>query len=302
MIFRIVAYNHHFMLLNNHKITIPLMGGLGNQLFQFAAGIYLSKFSSKEVRFSVFGLLLSRNTARSYMLGDLLKQSDITARGRVNMAVFKLMSLLFPSVWISEKDLSDDPLSRITSTTKVSTGYFQRKQYVDSVATELIRSMSQSNTFGSLISARVDNEIAVHIRIGDYLSNSDAKEFHGLSAMTYFVRAVNHLQSVHRYDKIVIYSDDLGKAYSDFTEAFGPNETPVVASGGLSELEDLAGISASRGIVISNSTFSWWAAWLGTQLHACDVVAPRPWFAIPSAADDNLLPDEWAVISRELQI
>jgi hypothetical protein len=277
------------------------MGGLGNQLFQFAAGIYLSKFSSKEVRFSVFGLLLLKNTSRTYMLGDLLKQSDVTARGRIKMAVIKLVSFLFPSVWISENDLSDDPLSRVTNATKVAIGYFQREKYVDSVATELIQSMSQSNTFRSLISEREYNEIAVHIRIGDYLSNSDAKKFHGLSAMTYFVNAVNHLQSFHRYDKIVIYSDDLSKAYSDFTEAFGPNDTPVVGSGGSSELEDLAGISASRGIVISNSTFSWWAAWIGTQLHTCDVVAPRPWFANPSPADDNLLPDRWMVMSRELQ-
>ena len=69
----------------------------------------------------------------------------------------------------------------------------------------------------------------------------------------------------------------------------------------MSELEDLAGMSASRGIVISNSTFSWWAAWIGTQLHECNVVAPRPWFATPSAADDNLLPDGWTVLDRELQ-
>ena len=57
----------------------------------------------------------------------------------------------------------------------------------------------------------------------------------------------------------------------------------------------------SSSIVISNSTFSWWAAWIGSQLHECNVIAPRPWFATPTAADVNLLPVEWTVLDRELQ-
>lgn len=285
----------------NRTIIIPLMGGLGNQLFQFAAGLHLRKFSSKHVKFSPSGLLIAKNTPRSFMLGDLPKKSDLTLRGRFSIAILKIASLVFPTIWVSERDLHDFPLSRVTKATKVLFGYFQRHDYVDSVSTELIRAMSQSNTFRPLVSQTEKNDIAVHIRFGDYLSNSETKKFHGLSAMTYFVNAVNHLQSRHKFDRIVIYSDDLCKAHSDFTEAFGPSEIPVVAEESLSELDDLAGMSASRGIVISNSTFSWWAAWIGTQLHDCSVVAPRPWFATPTAADHNLLPNGWTVLDRELQ-
>ena len=282
-------------------MIIPLMGGLGNQLFQFAAGLHVRKFSSKDFRFSINGMIKVKNTPRSYMLGDLLKNSDMTNRGRFSMGIYKLYSFVFPSIWVSERDISDFPLSRMTNSTKVLIGYFQRHDYVDSVSAEMIQSMSQSKTFSRLVEATVNNDIAVHIRFGDYSNNLETKKFHGLSAMSYYVKAVNHLRSVHHYDQIVIYSDDPGKAFPDFVEAFGPSEIPVIAKESSNEFQDLAGMSSSKGIVISNSTFSWWAAWIGSQLHECNVIAPRPWFATPTAADVNLLPVEWTVLDRELQ-
>ena len=289
------------MLQKNRNICIPLMGGLGNQLFQFSVGIYIQKFMEITPKFSSNGLNVGIDTHRDFMLGDLLKKSDMSVHGRFVLASFKLASFVFPSIWVSERGLDDFPLVRVANSTKVLIGYFQRYQYVDSVAAEIIHSMSQSITFSSLVLTPENNDIAVHIRFGDYLNNSETKKFHGLTAMSYYVNAVNHLRSSHSYDQIVIYSDDIDKAYSDFVEAFGLNEIPVVAKASSTEFEDLAGMSASRGIVISNSTFSWWAAWIGTQLHNCNVVAPRPWFATPSAADDNLLPDGWTVLDRELQ-
>ena len=289
------------MSAKRRTVIIPLMGGLGNQLFQFAAGLYTKKFTFNDVKFSLDGLLVAENTSRSYMLGDLLQQSDVAVRRRLFFAILKLGSFIFPSIWVSERELSDFPLARVTNSTKFLIGYFQRHDYVDSVAAEIIQSMSHSDTFRSVVLATANNDIAVHIRFGDYVNNLKTKKFHGLTAMSYYLDAVKHLQSIHTYDKIVVYSDELSNAFSEFTEAFGPSEIPVIASESSNELEDLAGMSSSRGLVISNSTFSWWAAWIGSQLHECNVVAPRPWFANPSGADDNLLPDDWTVLSRELQ-
>jgi hypothetical protein len=282
-------------------LIIPFMGGLGNQLFQYAAGIHVRKFTTKHTYFSQSGLLNTKNTPRSYMLGDLLKSSDVKNRGRFTLAVFKLSSFVVPSIWVSERDLSDFPLERVSKTTKVLLGYFQRINYVDSVAAELVQAMRHSSQFRILATTLSTNDLAVHIRFGDYLSSPETKMFHGLTAMSYYVNAVNHLLSIGSFERVVIYSDDPSKAYSDFTQAFGSREIPVVPSAHLGEIEELASMSSSKGLVISNSTFSWWAAWIGTQLHDCNVVAPRPWFAMPSAAEDNLLPNRWTVLDRELQ-
>ena len=235
------------------------------------------------------------------MLGDLLKKTEISRHGRLYIALIRLISIVHPAIWISEKDLSDFPLTSINRRTKVLLGYFQRFVYVDAVSQEIIDAMSKSTIFKAIFSSPQQNSIAVHIRFGDYLTNKETKRFHGLSAMSYYVEAVKRLQATHHYDKIMIFSDDRQRAIAEFTNEYGLEDLRVSASHGENEYEDLAEISSCKGIVISNSTFSWWAGWIGTQLHECNVVAPRPWFATPSAADDNLLPGGWTVLNRELQ-
>ena len=277
------------------------MGGLGNQLFQFAAGLNARKFHSKNPKFSLQGLTVAKNTPRSYMLGDLLKRDEVSRRGRPYMAIVRMLSVINPVFWVSEKDSSDFPLIRITNKSRVLLGYFQRFTYVDAVAQELIAAMSNSTIFSDIFSDTQQNNIAVHIRFGDYLTNEGARRFHGLSSMSYYIEAVKLLQTKHVYDKILIFSDDPNRATAEFTNAYGSGNLPVLSGSGISEYEDLAKISSCRGIVISNSTFSWWAAWLGSQIHDCSVVAPRPWFAQSTDADKNLLPISWTVINRDLR-
>ena len=277
------------------------MGGLGNQLFQFSVGIYIQKFMEITPKFSSNGLNVGIDTHRDFMLGDLLGKGSTCTHSRLFLATCKILSFLVPTVWVAERDFADLPLSRVGKRTRVLLGYFQRSIYVDSVASEILKVMSNSDAFGKVVASPTVNDIAVHIRFGDYLSNPHTKRFHGLTAMSYYVEAVVNLQSTNLYNKIVIYSDEPKLAYTEFSSAFGPSQIPIVMSCNSTEYEDLADMSSSKGLVISNSSFSWWAAWIGTQLHNCNVVAPRPWFATPSAADDNLLPDGWTVLDRELQ-
>ena len=278
------------------------MGGLGNQLFQYAAGVYMQKILLRDPKYSLIGFSSSKNTPRSFMLGDLINEDDKATLGRLGLAFFKLLSFFFHSVWVAENSLGDFPLERVSRNSCVLLGYFQRHKYVDAVSTDLIKSLSLSNVFSPVFSSQTNNDIAVHIRFGDYLTNLETRSFHGLSAMSYYVEAVKFLESSHSYDKIMIYSDNQQKAFADFTYEYGLGGLPVSVSTCTSEYDDLAKISSSKGIVISNSTFSWWAAWIGTQLHECNVVAPKPWFAIPTAAEDNLLPAGWTVLNRDLQL
>jgi len=283
-------------------IIIPFMGGLGNQLFQYAAGVYMQKILLRDPKYSLIGFSSLKNTPRSFMLGDLINEDDKATLGRLGLAFFKLLSFFFHSVWVAENSLVDFPLERVSRNSCVLLGYFQRHKYVDAVSTDLIKSLSLSNVFSPVFSSQTNNDIAVHIRFGDYLTNLETRSFHGLSAMSYYVEAVKFLESSHSYDKIMIYSDNQQKAFADFTYEYGLGGLPVSVSTCTSEYDDLAKISSSKGIVISNSTFSWWAAWIGTQLHECNVVAPKPWFAIPTSAEDNLLPAGWTVLNRDLQL
>ena len=277
------------------------MGGLGNQLFQYAAGIYTQKFLSKNPKY-FYGIgEIPTNTNREFMLGDLLRGNEIKHLGRRKYILLIVFTKLMLPVWVQEKNESDFPIERVTRKTRVLVGYFQKRIYVEPVATEILAAMSTSSLFNKVVSAPTKSDIAVHIRLGDYASDPTARHAHGLSEMTYFVDAVRVLQSKRDYDNIVIYSDEAQTAYAEFVNVFGTSSIPITVSSGTNEYEDLAGISSSKGIVISNSTFSWWAAWIGTHLRNSTVIAPRPWFSKPSAADEHLLLESWIVLDREIQ-
>jgi hypothetical protein len=282
-------------------IHIPLMGGLGNQLFQFSIGLYLNKVWNFKPLFSLAGLQVKTNTTRNYMLHDLLDEGSLSSLKRLHFALIRLIAVFVPSVFVIENGPSDTPVTRITPNTKLLVGYFQRHTYVDLVKTELLSALSSSSIFSKVIPSESKDEIAVHIRYGDYLQDPATKQAHGLSSMSYYVQAINVLRSKSSYKRIVIYSDEPEKALTDFVSEFGENDLDVLAFSGSNEYEDLRGIAASAGIVISNSSFSWWAAWIGQNTIGSSVIAPKPWFSTPSDADTNLICEGWMVLERSIQ-
>lgn len=284
------------------RIQIALMGGLGNQLFQYSFGLYLSKYFSKEVSYTDVGLSVKRNTARRYMLKDLVVPRSKNRFTPLYIILIRLFSLLFSSLIIFESGPSDSPETRIGKSSKLLFGYFQNRRYVDAVTTELLSGLKKSELFADVIPHTSKNEIAVHMRYGDYAKSTTTKQTHGLTANSYYVQAVQLLlKSENDYNKIVIYSDEPEHALAEFTKEYGKSDISIVASNFSNEYDDLRGIASSKGIVISNSSFSWWAAWIGSNCIGSSVIAPRPWMAEPSAYDGNLISNDWVVLERELQ-
>ena len=284
------------------RIQIAFMGGLGNQLFQYAFGLYLTKHFNLKVLYSDFGLSVKGNTERRYMLGDLATITPKKAFAQLQIVLIRLLSYLFSSLIIFESGPSDSPETRIRKSSKLLFGYFQNCRFADAVKAELLSEFKKSELFAAVIPKTPKDEIAVHMRYGDYAKNITTKQTHGLTATSYYVHAVQLLlKSEKNYKKIVIYSDESEHALAEFTEAFGKFEIPVVASEFSSEYDDLREMASSSGIVISNSSFSWWAGWIGSNCIGSTVIAPFPWLANPTAYDEKLIPSNWVVIERELQ-
>jgi len=284
------------------RIQITFMGGLGNQLFQYSFGRYLTKHFNLKVLYSDFGLSVKGNTERRYMLGDLVAVRPKKAFTRLQIVLIRLLSYLFSSLIIFESGPLDSPETRIRKSSKLLFGYFQNYRFADSVKAELLNGFKKSELFADIVPSSARHEIAVHMRYGDYAKNTTAKQTHGLTATSYYVHAVQLLlESEKNYKKIVIYSDEPEHALTEFSKAYGKFEIPVVASEFSSEYDDLREMAGSSGIVISNSSFSWWAAWIGSNCIGSTVIAPFPWLAKPSAYDEKLIPSNWVVIERELQ-
>lgn len=289
------------------EIAIPLMGGLGNQLFQFAAGLFIESTTQKKPMFMTsWGSNTldvrsgSRDTQRKLMISDLIDDSEISTKSRIGVASLKLRSLINPAVWISETDTSDFPLERISNSTRILVGYFQRIKYVEHISNEFQNRLKQSETFSQILPLTAEPIISIHIRYGDYLHDPNTRSVHGLTAMSYYVEGARLLLAENPYNQIIIFSDEPERAFTHFVAAFGPTSIKISASNGTTELDDLRTMARSSGLVISNSSFSWWAAWIASTYVGSQIIAPKPWFSSFSGADEFLLHPSWRAIHREL--
>ena len=126
-----------------------------------------------------------------------------------------------------------------------------------------------------------ENDVAVHVRRGDYAQFAESI---GLLSPTYFLNAMDLLGG---HGRIFVFSDsvDIG---AEFPATANLIFTPQLSR--VSSIESLNLMKRFRRIVISNSTFSWWAAALGRSDKS--VIAPSTWYRHLSTPKD-LIPDSW---------
>ena len=140
---------------------------------------------------------------------------------------------------------------------------------------------------------RASQSVCVHIRRGDYVSNVKAALIHGTCSIEYYQRASASLATTLLSPHCYVFSDDPNWVRNSFRLTFPT--TVVDVNTGMDASWDLFLMSQCKHFVIANSTFSWWAAWLGDEVNK-RVIAPRNWFHDDSKNTKDLLPAEWELI------
>ena len=134
--------------------------------------------------------------------------------------------------------------------------------------------------------------IAVHVRRGDYMQSAIAA-YHGLLTPEYFIAGVTAVQSLlHQSLPNVIFTDDAAALPASLKAAA---DMVVASSSQRSAACDLVAMSHAAGIVTSNSSYSWWAAYLRDS-SSRPVVCPRPWIAKGDIAGSDLLLPHWLTL------
>ena len=136
----------------------------------------------------------------------------------------------------------------------------------------------------------IDNPIALHIRRGDYVINS---ENHFNLPLEYYEAALKHFNDDRN---VIVFSDDSKwcheqPLFSDDRFIISDNDDNRV---------DLCLMSLCKDFIIANSTYSWWGAWLSSNKNK-KVIAPVQWFGKTGYTKDHntkdLIPDTWMSIS-----
>ncbi len=132
--------------------------------------------------------------------------------------------------------------------------------------------------------------VCVHVRRGDYVSLAEGHRHWVICAVEYYQAAMRYIAARAPRAKFYFFSDDPAWVQSHFP----PAADRVLVSGApaRSDVEDFRLMTGCRHFIIANSTFSWWAAWLGRAPDKI-VVAPQQWYRTDKFSDKDLIPARW---------
>lgn len=284
---------------NPSRLKVALRGGLGNQLFQLCAAIACTKRTGRQFILDLTPLRVTpiiRGQRRRGEIAALVKPEEI-----LSPAMGWLTSWdYFGDGCLRERDPRDAVLNRISISTKALLGYFQNIALVNEVWTDLLKRIESSPKFSVLTTSNRLSQIAVHVRCGDYLRRSTQRH-HGLTASTYYFEALQEAISLSGLGEVRIVSDDPETAKSILDVDALSKKFRVSYSQNASSLEDLRELASSSVVIMNNSSFSWWGAFVANKTHGSTVIAPKPWFAIDTGIEDVLLDPQWKCIRRQIE-
>ena len=307
-------------------IAVSLIGGLGNQMFQYAAGKALAERHGVSLALDLSGFPHDEER-RSFLLdrwcvpkADLAKAPEPGAekpasnvvrsrwRQRVDRVLGQggspdLARAPNPNHYHEPHFQYDEAFEALGPETALS-GYFQSERYFSEIG-ERLRDFFQPrdplSPGAQDIAERIASTevaVSVHIRRGDFVKNPARVRFHGWLEDAYYRRALNVLQGVLKSEMtFFVFSDDAvaAEAVLDFVPAAnlvhvrGDPDRPW---------EDLALMARCHHHVVANSSFSWWGAWLNPSSDKT-VIVPRAWFTPIGLRQQNtcdLWPADWILL------
>lgn len=142
------------------------------------------------------------------------------------------------------------------------------------------------------------NSVAIHVRRGDYVSNPVDAATLGFVGEDYYRRAIDTVcRGPAAVKRFFVFSDDLDWCRSNFH--WLPAPTTFVESSRSGDRPshhiDFQLLAQSKNFIIPNSTFAWWAAWLSIAEEKL-IVAPKRWFNDPALDSSDLCPTEWILV------
>lgn len=270
-------------------IVVQLLGGLGNQMFQYACGRALALRTGKQLYLDVGSYSLY--PGRHFELDVLNIQATI-----INLEEDKAIGsrLGLPDIQVySEQQYNFDPnVFALRDNVFLQGGFWQTEKYFQDFAGVMHEELSPKLPSLSAESLSIAQDmkrylsIAIHVRRTDYAIYDKL----GILPIDYYENVRRYLGTTFPAARYYVFSDDVAWCKREFTVF--PNAYLVEHQGQVGCHEDLWLMSQCQHNVIANSTYSWWGAWLNGNPQKL-VIAPDRWFAGEHLNTQDLLPDKW---------
>lgn len=263
-------------------------GGLGNQLFMLAAAweqasrldspLYID--TSHFVQKNLHGLSIDQMKTPAIFLGENSPWGSFKFGKERALPFPKRFNPLKQKVFVEKNVGKFDPKINQISNGTTLIGYFQSPQYFKNISRDLVESINSfpisTEEQKELSRIEQDPRITLHIRRGDYLLGSNPEQL--LTGIDYAQNAINVMRKKGLQTKIRVFSDSPELIKNDLLQIEDVDFELVEDKNLLSPVATLKAMSLGTAFIMSNSTFSWWAAWLLNQKNNdATVIAPRPW-------------------------
>lgn len=296
-------------------IIVKLMGGLGNQMFQYAAGRRIALRHNTGLKFDLSFLKNPPrgDIKREYELHHLnvkgeisegeevreLKGRAISPLTRLGNRVRSRMGLAAhnPNIMRESHFHYDERFHEAPDNVYLE-GYFQSERYfadiADNVADELsVKSPLEGKNLNMAREIERVKGVSVHIRRADFVHEGKTHRFHGVLSLDYYKKCVRALEKSVKEPHFFLFSDDWEWVRENFHT---PHSTTLVDinSPGYGH-EDMRLMSLCTHHIVANSSFSWWGAWLNRK-EGKRVYAPKKWFAVNHMDTRDLCPRDWELM------
>ena len=267
-------------------IITKLIGGLGNQMFQYACGSSLADRFNAELKLDITGYetQVKLITPRQYELGEFnITENFATQEEIISKKLFKEKHFHFDSEVLN---LPDETYLN---------GYWQCEKYFKNIEKALRKEFTlkfspDAKNIAFLEQIKTVNSVGLHVRRGDYANNEKTNSFHGLCSLDYYKQAIDYISENTKNPHFFLFSDDIDWVKENLISNYPM--TMVDCNNSLQGHFDLSLMKNCKHNIIANSSLSWWGAWLNENSNKI-VIAPKKWFNDIEINTDDLIPDRW---------
>jgi hypothetical protein len=293
-------------------VVTRLIGGLGNQMFQYATGRALARRRGAALKLDVTGFAaVAAHTKRRFELDSFsidvclasdadLAQFDRASEPRsprLDRALRLLRIDRRHSSWPIHREphFQFDPAVPELRAPVYLDGYWQSEKYffnIDGVLRKEFTAKAPLDGENAALAEAIDsvNAVSLHVRRGDYVDDPATNRFHGICSSDYYQRAIDYISTRAGAPHIFVFSDD--RQWTRANLRFAVPTTFVGANPPDRGYCDMQLMARCRHHIIANSSFSWWGAWLNPSREKI-VVAPQQWFCATGKDTRDLIPQNW---------
>lgn len=301
--------------MRKSRTYIRISGGLGNQLFQYAFGRAVSDRLNSDLVLEIKSGYENDIFKRRFKLDELFDNINYVGDNEFSgfLSDTRILSRIIRKIYLfigpnltkyyreRQKFVFDDKAMKLSAGTFYE-GYWQNFQYFDSIKLGLLQTMLLKDDKVLQMAANMgvdDNAVALHLRYPhayvDGIKHKGTDDFYITISEEYYVSCIKDMLLKVPRAKFIVFSDN--PDWAEKIIKFNNYDLNYVLVKNNDEIIDFKLMCSCRHFIISNSTYSWWAAYIGERDNSV-IMAPLYWFKQVPLRALGFFPKQWTLVQN----